>query len=134
MQEIELTPTRKDVLEFAAYLANHPQPEPIPLAALYELAERAQIRAEAVKIVAETEQIADERIDWQAICEQHDPQLDGLRLDIEAERKRQHAPDPQFFRGCINGLLLEIVIAAFVFLMIYGHRLALWIDSWRLSW
>jgi hypothetical protein len=87
-----------------------------------------------VKIVAETDQIADEHIDWQAICEQHDPQLDGLRLDIEAERKRQHAPDAQFFRGCINGLLLEIVIAAFVFLMIYGHRLALWIDSWRLSW
>jgi hypothetical protein len=136
MQEIELTPTRKDALEFADYLANHPQPEPIPLAALFELAERAQIRAEVVKIVAETTQIADERIDWQAICEQHDPQLDGLRLDIDAERKRQNAPmpDPQFFRGAINGLLLEIIIAAFVFLMIYGHRLALWIDSWRLSW
>ena len=90
MPEIEMTPTRQDYLEFSDYLAEHPQPEPIqiPLAALYELAERAQIRAQVVKeIVAETESIEEETamIDWKQIyenCRPIDHQLDGLRLDI----------------------------------------------------
>jgi len=90
MPEIELTPTREDALQFADYLAEHPQPEPItiPLAALYELAERAQIRAQVIKIVAETNQVAAECInagfDAQGIY--HDPQLDGLRGDIAIEQ------------------------------------------------
>jgi hypothetical protein len=64
MQEIELTPTRKDALEFAYYLASHPEPETIIISPLQliELAERAQIRAEVAKIMAETDQIEDEQI------------------------------------------------------------------------
>ena len=48
------------------------------------------------------------------------------------DRSRQDAPRPdaKFWRGLGYCLLLETLAAAFVMLMIYGHRLALWIDSW----
>jgi len=85
MQETKLTLTRADALEFANYLASHPQTEPLPLAALYEL----------------------------------------------ADRERQRVPDPQFFKGVVNGMLLQTVITVFVLLVAYGHQLSMWIDSWR---
>jgi hypothetical protein len=136
MQEIKLTPTREDALEFAGYLAEHPQPEPItiPLAALYELAERAQIRAEVVKIVAETNQIADERIDWQAICEQHDPQLDGLRMDIargleRAARDAEQLPIMTRFRRIALATL--VFVGGFVAII---ETVVHFAQKWGLPW
>ena len=51
--------------------------------------------------------------------------------DME-DRGRQEAPHPDanFWRGLAYCFLLESLAVAFVLLLIYGHRLATWIDSW----
>jgi hypothetical protein len=42
----------------------------------------------------------------------------------------KNEPTVNLFRGPGYCLLLYAIIAAFVALLIYGHRLAIWIDSW----
>ena len=88
--------TRKAGREYLEWLKEHPEPETITIhpLALVELAERAQAMTAVVKaIAAETQAVEQEcnaagfdgRGNW------HDPQLDGLRGDIEYERSRHRS-------------------------------------------
>ena len=83
--EIKHAPTRADYLEFADYMAeDEPQSITIGPAMLMELAETAQIRLDVGREV-----VADESmLDWQKICEECKPIPDALRLETEAERRR----------------------------------------------
>jgi hypothetical protein len=98
-----MTHTRIQALAFADYLAarkaweegkaQYPVPPVLTIGPLelLELSEAAQARADLVKaIAAETAAIEDEC--YGAGCDEncvwHDPQLDGLRMDMDYVRKR----------------------------------------------
>ena len=79
------------------WLKEHPEPETITIhpLALVELAERAQARATAIKETISLSPLVqpgciNAGFDVEGVY--HDPQLDGLRLDIESKHNRQHAP------------------------------------------
>jgi hypothetical protein len=98
-----MTHTRIQALAFADYLAarkaweegkaQYPVPPVLTIGPLelLELSEAAQARADLVKaIAAETAAIEDEcnAAGYDEHCAWHDPQLDGLRMDMDYVRKR----------------------------------------------
>jgi hypothetical protein len=117
---------RLRALQFEAFLD-----EPIPAhpLALVELAERAQARAAVVKEILTITEVTEAEI-----CD-HTDTLALARLSDALEEAKRRKDDPMRpVIGFYNGMILAAIIDTLVLLGLYGHRLALWIDAWRLQW